>query len=382
MPKVSVIIPAYNQAKYLRDAIDSVLNQTFQDLELIIVDDGSTDETRDIVSSYNHNKITYIYQENQGLSSARNTGIKSSNGSYLAFLDSDDLFLPNIIEDQIIALHNQPTLKVVLCGWNYIDEHGSVIISVIPWEKYPNPDLESLLIGMPYVPTGTLFRRDCFEGIGLFDETLTGGEDWDLFIRLASTNNLMAWTKGILCNYRIHSSNMTRDPDRLTDKIRVLDNFFNSTNSKQVDQETKAMAYSTAFLQITNATYLAFDFERAKNFFSEAIKYNPNLLSIDLPQLIETVKNWILDPRVYDRFLHLKNILNHLPVNLEFIKTEYYRTLFSEIHMDTAFVYYSQQRYRKVPWEIIKSYYYNPRNLKNRGALKILIKSIFRLWRQ
>lgn len=382
MPKVSVIIPAYNQAKYLRDAIDSVLNQTFQDFEIIIVNDGSIDETRDVVFSYNHARITYIYQENQGLSSARNTGIKASNGYYLALLDSDDLFLPNKIENQLSLMDNHPTINIVLSGWNFVDESGSIIRGIRPWEKYPNLDLESWLIGIPFVPTGALFRRNCFDSIGLFDETLTGSEDWDLFIRLASTNNLMAWTKGILCNYRIHSSNMTRDPDRISQKIRVLDNFFNSTFSNQVDDEIKVLAYSNAYLQITNIAYKANDFERAKYFFSEALISNPNLLSKELPQLLETIRNWILEPRVYDRFLHLNNILNHLPGNLEFIKTKYYRTLFSETHMDTAFLYYSQQRYRKVPCEIIKSYYYNPRNLNNRGALKILIKSIFRLWRQ
>jgi len=382
MPKVSVIIPAYNQAKYLRDAIDSVLNQTFQDLEIIIVDDGSIDETRDVVFSYNHTRITYIHQKNKGLSSARNTGIKASIGNYLAFLDADDLFLPNKIENQIIALDNNPSLILVLSGWGFVDENGSIISKIRPWGKNPNLDLESWLIGIPFVIHGALFRRDCFETIGMFDATLTGSEDWDLFIRIASSKYLMAWTKQILCSYRIHSSNMTRDPDRLSQKIRVLDNFFNSTFSNQVDDEIKVKAYSNAYLQITNIAYLANDFERAKKFFFEAIKCNPNLLSIDQSPLIEIVKNWVLEPRVYNRFLHLKNILNHLPGNLEFIKTKYHRRLFSETHMDTAFLYYSQQRYHKVPWEIIKSYYYNPRNLKNRGALKILIKSIFRLWRQ
>ena len=382
MPKVSVIIPAYNQAKYLRDAIDSVLNQTFQDFEIIIVDDGSIDETHDVVFSYNHTRITYIHQKNEGSSSARNTGIIASNGNYLAFLDADDLLLPNKIENQIVAFDNNPSLILVLSGWDFVDENGSIISRIRPWEKNPNLDLESWLIGIPFVIHGALFRRDCFETNGMFDATLTDSEDWDLFIRIASSRNLMAWTKQILCSYRIHSSNMTRDPDRLSQKIRVLDNFFNSTFSNQVDDEIKVKAYSNAYLQITNIAYLANDFERAKKFFFEAIKCNPNLLSIDQSPLIEIVKNWVLEPRVYNRFLHLKNILNHLPGNLEFIKTKYHRRLFSETHMDTAFLYYSQQRYHKVPWEIIKSYYYNPRNLKNQGALIILNKSIFRLWRQ
>ncbi|NOQ85501.1 MAG: glycosyltransferase, partial [Deltaproteobacteria bacterium] len=112
MPKVSVIIPTYNRAHTLREAIDSVLSQSYNDLELIIVDDGSTDETKVIVSSYIP-KLAYIYQERQGVSAARNRGIKHAQGDYISFLDSDDLWLKDKLYLQMKFMESHP--EALIC---------------------------------------------------------------------------------------------------------------------------------------------------------------------------------------------------------------------------------------------------------------------------
>ena len=123
MPKVSVIIPAYNQAKFLAVAIDSCLEQTYRDIEVIVVEDGSTDETRDVAARFG-DRISYIHQENTGLAGARNRGIGESKGEYLCFLDSDDFFHPQKIQRQVELIEADPQLGFVYCDIVTTDEAG------------------------------------------------------------------------------------------------------------------------------------------------------------------------------------------------------------------------------------------------------------------
>ena len=124
MPKVSVIIPAYNCAHYICHAVDSVLAQTFPDFELVVVDDGSTDNTRELLKQYG-SQIKYIYQQNKDMTAARNTGINHSSGEYIAFLDSDDIWLANKLERQIVLLDQAPEVGLVYCWHYYIDPAGN-----------------------------------------------------------------------------------------------------------------------------------------------------------------------------------------------------------------------------------------------------------------
>jgi len=125
VPKVSIIIPTYNYAHFITEAIQSVLSQTFQDFEVIVVDDGSTDNTREVLAQFG-NKIRYIYQENRGLSAARNTGILNSSGQYLCFLDSDDSLLPEKLELQVKLLDSKVDVDLVYTWWYLVDENGNI----------------------------------------------------------------------------------------------------------------------------------------------------------------------------------------------------------------------------------------------------------------
>ena len=128
MPVVSAIIPTYNFGRFLGEAIQSVLDQTFTDFELIVVDDGSTDDTREVVGSFNDSRIRYIYQENRGLPAARNTGIKASRGEYIAFLDSDDIWLTQNLELKVKSLDSHPDAGLVCSdGYNFDDATGAII---------------------------------------------------------------------------------------------------------------------------------------------------------------------------------------------------------------------------------------------------------------
>ncbi|MBD2771530.1 glycosyltransferase [Iningainema tapete] len=184
MPNVSVIIPTYKRANLVSQAIESVLAQTYTDYEIIVVNDGSPDRTKEVLAKFEH-KIIAIHQENQGVSAARNTGIKAAAGKYIAFLDDDDMWLANKLEKQIACLESNPKIGLVYSDMFYFNEDG-----VLPntWgQANPTPPVQEcwLLFVRNFIPTpSVVVRRECLEQVGLFDETLATCEDYDLWLRI------------------------------------------------------------------------------------------------------------------------------------------------------------------------------------------------------
>lgn len=183
MPLVTVVIPSYNCARYLPEAIDSVLAQTYRSIEIIVVDDGSTDNTAEVVAKYG-DKIIYIKQENRGLSAARNTGILLSRGKYLVFLDSDDLLLPDMVEVMVRALEEHPECGAAYGGHLIIDEDGSRQ-SESELTKPSGRLFETLMADGLMQVASVMVRRDALSLSGIFDPMLRQIEDRDLWIRLA-----------------------------------------------------------------------------------------------------------------------------------------------------------------------------------------------------
>lgn len=186
MPTVSIIIATYNREHVLRRAIQSVLAQTYQDFELIIVDDGSIDNTERLVKSFNGEKIRYIrYRENKGPATARNTGIQSANGDYIAFLDSDDEWMPEKLEKQMRTFETAPPeVGLVYTGFFKITNnkiryrHGGLTPS-------DGNVFRNLLNGSFVLPSATLVKQECFERAGMFDERFFPIEDWELSLRIS-----------------------------------------------------------------------------------------------------------------------------------------------------------------------------------------------------
>lgn len=187
---VSIIIPTYNSAEYIAETIDSALKQTYEPKEVIVVDDGSTDNTRDIIKSYVR-RVKYIRKENGGPASARNLGIKESNGEFIALLDSDDIWLPEKLEFQIKLIEDDDRIGLVGCNSCWISKDG-VILDNIRKGEYRNyterRDFLRRLMFSNVVSSGSnaCLRRECFEKVGLFDEdvNLKGVEDWDMWLRV------------------------------------------------------------------------------------------------------------------------------------------------------------------------------------------------------
>ena len=204
-PTVSVVIPCYNLGEYLNEAVDSVLAQTFTDFEIVIVDDGSTDErTRALLANYQRPKTRVIRTENHGLPAARNEGARHTSGRYLCMLDADDRLEPHYMERSVEALEREPELAFV-SHWlqTFGDEH---------WTWRPESCELADLLNTNTVNGAAMVRREVFEAAGGFDETLRDGfEDWDFWIMLVERGYRGRILPEVLFNYRRRADSMSRD---------------------------------------------------------------------------------------------------------------------------------------------------------------------------
>ncbi|HOW59379.1 MAG TPA: glycosyltransferase [Candidatus Omnitrophota bacterium] len=208
MPKVSVIIPTFNRAEYICDAIDSVLAQTYHDLEIIVINDGSIDDTEKALKKYG-GRIQYLYQNNAGVSAARNKGIKASRGEYIAFLDADDSWLPEKLSVQIPILEFNPKLGMVFSYLEIMDEYGRRTGRMKPKQK-PGIDFLTMLEAGSAMTSSCLMRKRSLDAAGIFDESLAIYEDMDLFLRVVNQFPALFVEKSLGC-YREHSNQSTLD---------------------------------------------------------------------------------------------------------------------------------------------------------------------------
>ncbi len=227
MPCVSVIIPTHNRRALLFEAIESVRRQTFPDFEVIVVDDGSTDDTATAVAALPDSRLRYVYQDNAGLSAARNHGLAVAHGEFLAFLDDDDLFLPRKLETQVRELRLRPDVGLTVGGWNTIAADGTLLSEVPPNRSAPL-DLEGWLLNCPFIVHAPLLRRSWAERIGGFDPQIRFSEDWDYWLRLAHAGCQMAWGSDIVCSYRLHAQTLTTtySSDRTASLPIILQKYF------------------------------------------------------------------------------------------------------------------------------------------------------------
>lgn len=210
LPDVTVIVPAHQAGAYVHAALESVLGQTYRDLEVLVVDDGSTDETAAVVRSFGPN-VRYIWQANQGPSAARNAGIRESAGAILAFLDADDLWMPEFIERAAALLKARPDVGAVYAWAQFIDRDGRRLPDDLR-SRLDGLTLRRLLLGGGPVTFSMLaVRRGVFETVGLFDVSLRQAEDWDIILRMVAAGIRFACIPRLLVHRRVHPDSVTAD---------------------------------------------------------------------------------------------------------------------------------------------------------------------------
>jgi glycosyltransferase involved in cell wall biosynthesis len=220
-PLVSVVIPNYNHAQYVGDAIRSVLAQGYHNYEIIVVDDGSTDNSREVIAAFG-DQVRCIFQQNAGLSAARNTGIKASKGSLIGVLDADDMYEPAYLSTLVAALQEHFDADGIYCGYQFVDHLNTLLPQIEARPVEPEKLYEALLDGNFFVPESIFLRRAVYDNVGLFDEALRACEDWDVWLRAAKRYRIIHSTK-ILTRHRVLPGSMSTDPLRmLNNRLAVL----------------------------------------------------------------------------------------------------------------------------------------------------------------
>jgi glycosyltransferase involved in cell wall biosynthesis len=221
---VSVIIPAYNAERFVGQAIESVLAQSYRPIEVIVVNDGSTDETRIRLDAFG-NQVRAIHQTNAGLSAARNRGIRESSGDLIAFLDADDLWHPQKLEKQVAIFTGAPKIGLVHTDANYLfDETGNVSPAPAAREAYQGDCFKQLFLGNRMSVSSVVVRRSLLERCGLFDEAIRRPttQDWDLWLRL-SRETRFGYVAEELVTCRMHDSNAGKNQlAMLEDSLYVI----------------------------------------------------------------------------------------------------------------------------------------------------------------
>lgn len=298
-PLVSVIIPTFNRVNYIGRAIESVIGQTFPNFEIIIIDDGSTDDTCKYINSLNNNKIKYYYQSNKGVAAARNKGLEVANGDFIAFLDSDDEWLPQKIEKQLNLFKSNPLLGMAYCGSEILNEENKVLTRRYCQINCRGKIFKHLILNN-FIPTPTvIIKKNIIKKAGRMVEDLKFGEDWHYWLKVSLLTEV-DFINEIQVRFR-----------RLEDGLTNKDFKYNINYSKKVielifDKEASSKKYmkykmkAFANQEIAEAKHLLWKFNNG---------------SAAMPLLFSAIKkdsfNWIayyflLKSFVYNQLIKLK----------------------------------------------------------------------------
>lgn len=375
-PLISVIIPAYNQAAYISEAIQSVLAQTFPHFELIVVDDGSTDETPEILAELRDPRIRVIRQPNAGLSAARNTGLRASSAPLVTFLDADDYFLPTKLEVLSAYLDQHPEVGMVAGRVRYIDQRGQLILEPAP-PSIPL-SLPHLLFANPVCVSAVLLRRNWLDRVGVFDESLRACEDWDLWLRLLAADCPMSWVPDLVVAYRVHPGQMTRQADRMRiAAFATLDKFYRRPDLSPDLLALRNKVYATGWVHSAAYAYLADEPDKGAAYLDEALRLDPSLGAPRSEQLADLLVSWAHDPRSSGPSAFLQRVIAHPPGRLPALRRQLRRALADAL---LAPLFGSPKEiWRVCRQDFLQAIRYKPTWLFNRGVIRMLIYAWFRL---
>jgi glycosyltransferase involved in cell wall biosynthesis len=391
MPRVSVIIPTYNSARFIAATLDSVLAQSFRDFEIIVVDDGSNDNTRDVLQPY-LNRINYICQQNSERSAARNNALSQAHGEYIAFLDSDDLWAPEKLARQVAVLDDHLQVSLVFSQARYVDVDGNPVsfagqtIDGQPGNELVIADYSLPLLSGNVVAGGgstAITRHRLLDEVGNFDLDLVQSEDWDMWVRLARMG-LFAYIPEPLTSYRVYGWKklLTRqmDEESIQQHLRIVDkNLVGWQGDPQEKLRLRNEALRFALVLATQAAYQLDNVQAGQDFLRRAVQVDPSLgtrekllwLFVDRAKMIET------DTASYEKALtFLKCALDGLPAELAKQRPTYHQAT-GWLYVSGAFEQYDKGNLAEVRRLVRLAMKATPEVLRNRGVLSIGIKSLF-----
>ncbi|GAB1545033.1 glycosyltransferase [Scytonema sp. NUACC21] len=278
MYKVSVVIPAYNAMPYLRETMESVLNQTFNGFEVIVVNDGSLDETENWVSQIQDSRVKLISQENQGLAGARNTGILHAKGEYIAFLDADDTWEPTKLEKQACILDRNPEVGLVYTWVAYINEQSQSTGKVFKNQSEGNVWKQLTEHNIVECGSVAMVRRTCFEDCGVFDRNLGSYvEDWDMWLRIASKYPFKV-VKEPLVYYRQRSNSASKNWEAMAQSFQmVIEKAFATAPMELQPLKNKSYAAANLCLAWKPLQSQQKEYKKSIYFLEQALAYFPKI---------------------------------------------------------------------------------------------------------
>jgi len=279
-PKVSVIIPTRNRKHLVEKAVESVLAQSYQDFELIVVDDGSRDGSGRVLKGY-EGRLTYIYEENRSRSATRNLGVKKARGKYVAFLDSDDVWMPTKLERQIHLLESDPTIALVHCLTSVINEKGAPCEELIEFHRVH--EQRSMKVGFDYATLAlecniftscVVLRREVFLELGGFDEGFDYLEDWDFYLRLAFKYKISVIASPLTL-YRYHLEQSHKQA--LTNgRIQVCQKHMNFLESPETKGRFR-LARRNLAIHMGESYFMLSDYAKVRKWLGYAFRLDPSL---------------------------------------------------------------------------------------------------------
>lgn len=291
-PRVSVVVPAYNVSKYIQEALASLEKQTFSDFEVLIVDDGSTDDTAAVVQKFiqRDSRFQLLHKPNGGLSSARNYGIRHARGEYIALLDGDDIYHKDKLATHVARLYSKADVGVVYSASQTIRDDGKpTFISLSGKPVYSNPLLALLCKNFVGHGSNAVFRRCLIDEVGGFNESLRSWEDVDLWLRIAAIQKWRFYRENrILCYYRVRPSGLSFNVVQMQAcGEQVIKDAYQ--RSPQIIKPMLATAYAYMYRYLARLSVQSGDMETARKFIRQAIVSDKSIFYRDMRSLLTLI---------------------------------------------------------------------------------------------
>lgn len=385
---VSVIIPTYNRREYVCQAIDSALNQTHPDVEVIVVDDGSTDGTGDALRARYGDQIEYLYQQNQGEAAARNRAIAESSGQYVALLDSDDAWRPTKLAQQMAFMQPRPAVGLVGCHALAIDVQGNRVHDRPVYPGYVGEilSLETLVLRSPLYCSTVMMRRACLDQVGLFCEDIRYGEDRELFLRIAAKYPV-GFVGEPLALLRRHSGAQSRPlvskagaERRANERLWIVERAFSVFEGDRSEMEgLKARALAREYARAAIPDYVYGEHARGTARLAKAVELDPGTWG-DGKDVAELVLGHAAalgrEVGAHEAVAFVRQTYAHLPDQIGHWRGRFERRILGRLHVELAFLYHQRGETCRVLPHVVRGVIGDPRWLRNVGLLSIATQSL------
>lgn len=375
-PSVSVILNTYKRPAFLREAIASLLAQTFPSFEVIVVDDGSDDETTGVVAGFEDERIVYVYQENAGQSAALNRGLALARGEYVSFLDDDDRYLPHNLARQVACLQANPQFGLVGADVELIASDGQHLGTRSEHLEARELEWPACLYACPLIPSAVMLRREWLGRLDYwFDPELVGFKDVDFWTRLYLAGCRMQWRPEIISAYRRHAGQMTGDAaGYYQGNLQVLDKVFARADLPFALRAERQALYGQCHLLGACGAYFAGNCLTGQERLRLATQANPLLMQGTPPAITVALAGIARSVAGEDAPALIGELFNTLPPDLGRLRPWRRHTL-SALHMQQVFAAHNAGGAPHLgDW--LHGVFWNPRWLTNRGVWSILVRDV------